>query len=399
MGKFIEKFCVKHQFYMVAGIASAGIISMLLLGYYLFDSQIGTAGAMTAMTAFAVIAIVVIAGFAHYLGVFNGERAEVVVGAMNKMAQGDLTKKIDIRGKDEYAWMCWEYTCSRKGFKEMIENVIANSAQLASAAEELSTITVQSSEGVSRQQNETQQVATAMNEMSATVHEVAKNAAKAATAAHDADEQAKDGYKVVSKTVDTINDLAAEVKRSSQVIEGVKNDTLSIGSVLDVIRGIAEQTNLLALNAAIEAARAGEQGRGFAVVADEVRTLASRTQVSTQEIQEMIERLQSGANQAVDAMEKGREKAAESVEQAGKAGAALEAITQMVDTITSMNTQIASAANEQSTTAEEINRNIVNISQVADETANGAQQTSRATNELARLAVDLQQQVGRFQVQ
>ena len=203
MGKFIEKFCITHQFYMVAGIASAGIVSMLLLGFYLFDSQIGTAGAMTAMTTFAVIAIVVIAGFAHYLGVFNGKRAEVVVGAMSKMAKGDLTKKIDIRGKDEYAWMCWEYTCSRKGFKEMIENVIANSAQLASAAEELSTITVQSSEGVSRQQNETQQVATAMNEMSATVHEVAKNAAKAATAAHDADEQAKDGYKVVRKTVDT----------------------------------------------------------------------------------------------------------------------------------------------------------------------------------------------------
>jgi len=184
MGKFIEKFCLRHQFYMMAGVASAPILTMLFLGFYLFDSQIGTADAMQILALFAVFAIVVIAGFAHYLGVFNGKRAEIVVGAMGSMAKGDLTKKIAIAGKDEYAWMCWEYSCARKGFKEMIENVVANAAQLAQAAEELSTITVQSSEGVSRQHNETQQVATAMNEMSATVSEVAKNAANASSARH-----------------------------------------------------------------------------------------------------------------------------------------------------------------------------------------------------------------------
>jgi len=177
---------------MVAGFASATILAMFYLVNYLFDSQIGTTDAMQIIALFAIFAIFVITGFAHYLGVFNGKRAEIVVGAMSKMAKGDLTEEINIGGQDEYGWMSWEYSCARKGFKEMIENVIANASQLAAAAEELSTITVQSSKGVSKQQNETQQVATAMNEMSATVSEVAKNAANAAAAAQDADDRAKE---------------------------------------------------------------------------------------------------------------------------------------------------------------------------------------------------------------
>jgi methyl-accepting chemotaxis protein len=322
----------------------------------------------------------------------------MMVNAMHAMSQGDLTYKINIPGKDEFAWMCWEYSQGRKGFSSLVKEILGSAGQLAAAAEELSAITEQSNSGVLRQQGEIDQVATAMNEMSATVSEVSNNAANAANEAQEADDSAKDGWQVVNTTIETINNLASEVERTSEVIENLKGDSISIGTVLDVIRDIAEQTNLLALNAAIEAARAGEQGRGFAVVADEVRTLASRTQQSTCEINNMIERLQNGANQAVSVMEMGRSKAEESVEQAAKAGKALQSITSVVDNIKSMNMQIASAAEEQSSTAEEINRNIVNISEVAQDTADGSQQTASASDQLAKLASSLQTQVGKFKV-
>jgi methyl-accepting chemotaxis protein len=394
MDKLIARFCIRHQFYLFAGYCSLLLLGLLAFGDGLHGLSYLTMDIVLAMA----VSVITIFGFAHYLGRSNGKRAEVIISGLHNLSEGNLTHKIDVRGKDEFAWMCWEYTCTRKKFAGMVESLIGNAGQLAAAAEELSAITEQSSQGVVRQQSETEQVATAMNQMSVTVTEVAKNAANAATAALEADEQAKSGSQVVNDTVRTINDLAEEVQRTSDVIEDLKGDSLSIGTVLDVIRDIAEQTNLLALNAAIEAARAGEQGRGFAVVADEVRTLASRTQQSTQEINGMIEHLQNGANQAVQVMEQGRNKAKESVEQAAKAGEALVAITQVVDNIKAMNMQIASAAEEQSATAEEINRNIVNISEVAHDTANGAQQTAKSSDDLARLAVELQEQVGRFQI-
>ena len=400
MKNFLTLLNVRRQMYLMAAVAILG--NIILLGA--LTTQVSASGPVLQNPVFLTTVIIslvstaLLCTLAYLLGEQNARRAETVVGAMGAMAKGDLTKKISISGKDEYAWMCWEYTCARKGFTEVVQSIQANASQLAAAAETLSSVTEQTSQGVTRQQSETQQVATAMNEMSATVQEVAKNAANAATAAQEADTQAKNGHQVVNETVATINALANEVKSTSEVIERLKGDSLGIGAVLDVIRDIAEQTNLLALNAAIEAARAGEQGRGFAVVADEVRTLASRTQQSTQEINEMIERLQSGANMAVEVMEQGTAKAEATVDQAAKAGEALDTITQVVDNIKAMNMQIASAADEQSSTAEEINRNVVNISQIADETSNGAQQTDNASDELARLASDLQEKVARFQV-
>lgn len=253
-------------------------------------------------------------------------------------------------------------------------------------------------QGVTRQQAETDQVATAINEMTATVQEVARNATDAAAAANQADQESNSGQQVVSQTVTSIQSLANNVEQAAEVINQLAGDTEAIGTVIDVIKGIADQTNLLALNAAIEAARAGEQGRGFAVVADEVRTLASRTQQSTEEINRMIESLQTGAQNAVSVMETGREQAQAGVEQAMRAGDSLKAITNSVATINDMNTMIAGAAEEQSKVAEEINRNVVNISQVAEETAGRVSDVANLSTELGGLASELNAEVEKFKI-
>lgn len=395
----MNKLNLRRQFYAVAAVSIAFTVAVMLFQEFYMERAGMSAGTQGVLlwSALGVQAALVFL-FAHFAGRNVGSRAEVVVAALNALAKSDLSHKVKLDGKDEFAWMCWEYSCARKEFAKIMNDLLGNSTQLAAAAEELSSITEQSKQGVASQNAETEQVATAMNQMSATVQEVARNAANAASAAQEADREAKDGHQVVRNTMDSISHLAHEVEHTAEVIAKLKNDSLSIGAVLDVIRDIAEQTNLLALNAAIEAARAGEQGRGFAVVADEVRSLASRTQQSTQEIQGMIQRLQNGANEAVVAMEQGRSSAESSVQQAAKAGKSLEQITHVVDQIKMMNTQIASAADEQGKTAEEINRNIVNISEISTETSQGAQQIAAASDDLARLAVQLQDLVGRFKV-
>ncbi|WP_375070064.1 MULTISPECIES: methyl-accepting chemotaxis protein [unclassified Pseudomonas] len=282
--------------------------------------------------------------------------------------------------------------------RELISGIRDGVTQIASAAEELSAVTEQTSAGVNSQKIETDQVATAMHEMTATVQEVARNAEQASLAAADADSQARAGDKVVAEAIAQIERLAAEVARSTDAMTHLQQESNKIGSVMDVIKAVAEQTNLLALNAAIEAARAGEAGRGFAVVADEVRGLAQRTQKSTEEIEGLVAGLQNGTQQVAAVMNNSRSLTDSSVELTRKAGVSLENITRTVSNIQSMNQQIAAAAEQQSAVAEEISRSIVNVRDVSEQTATASDETAKSSVELARLGSQLQQMVSHFRV-
>ncbi|QEY57877.1 methyl-accepting chemotaxis protein [Pseudomonas sp. C27(2019)] len=316
--------------------------------------------------------------------------------ASEEMASGDTTVRVEYHSNDELRAVAQAFNNMGARFQSALHDVDRSAEQLAAASEETSVVTVHTSESMGKQQSEISQVATAMNEMHATASEVARSASLAADAARHADEEAIIGRDVSLQTIEAIESLALAVEHATGVIESLAKDSEEIGSVLDVIKGIAEQTNLLALNAAIEAARAGEAGRGFAVVADEVRTLASRTQKSTQEINDTVERLQQGALQAVKAMEAGRSQTQAGVEQTLKTTACLESIVKAITIINDMNVQIASAAEEQSTVSEEITRSVVAINELTNETTDGASQTTEASQEVARLANALQEMLGRF---
>ncbi|WP_024328422.1 methyl-accepting chemotaxis protein [Thioalkalivibrio sp. ALR17-21] len=310
----------------------------------------------------------------------------------------DLARRVDVESHDELGSTAICLNTMLDEFQNTIGELRGMTDQMASAAEELSAVSTQTKTNLDQQGSQTEQVSTAMNEMTATVQEVARNASDASSATHEADRESREGGKVVESVVGDIGRLATEVGQIAEAVQSLDEQSQKIGSVLDVIRGIAEQTNLLALNAAIEAARAGEQGRGFAVVADEVRTLASRTQDSTADIQSTIENLQAGTRNAVDAMGRGREMAENTASNAQEAGDALSRIVAAVERIRDMNTQIASAAEEQNSVAEEINRNIISINEATSESLGGANQTETASHDLTNIASRVRDLASRYRI-
>lgn len=322
----------------------------------------------------------------------------IVVAKDMSEGEGDLTKRLNDTAKNELGELASWFNLFIDKLQSMIISLHDTITNLSATSGQLNTIVATTNSGVHRQQNQIEMVATAMNEMAATVQEVARNTQSTKEAVTLADSETQQGKATVSETAKSINALANEIEKASQVIQSLEKDSEEIGSVLDVIRGVAEQTNLLALNAAIEAARAGEHGRGFAVVADEVRNLATRTQESTATIQAMIQRIQSGTRQAVEVMEKGQQSAQTSVAQANKAGESLDAITRSVNMITDMSIQIAHASLEQSKVAEEINQNIISINQVSSETSDGSRQIELSSQQLSDLSLQLNQIAGQFRI-
>ena len=310
--------------------------------------------------------------------------------------EGDLTKRLPVRGKDEFATVSGGFNAFVEQVHGIVQQVTNASAKLADATQEMSQVSVSARDSIIGQRGELEAVVTAMNQMAASVQEVARSAEAAAESAADVERDAEEGRRVVAANVQVINSLATEVSRASDVIGRLERDSEGIGSVLDVIRGIAEQTNLLALNAAIEAARAGEQGRGFAVVADEVRTLAQRTQQSTAEIQQMIEGLQKASDEAVQVMNQGQSRVSVGVQEAERVSVSLEKMAQGIDAMRRLNTQIAVSAQQQSQVAQEIDRNLANVNHLMDDAGRGAQDVAQVSENVKAISSNMLEKISGY---
>ncbi|MHA6163204.1 methyl-accepting chemotaxis protein [Pseudomonas sichuanensis] len=313
-----------------------------------------------------------------------------------RIAKGDLSQVDDVTRNDDLGHLQGSMRSMALSLRELLGGIDQGVNRLSQAVDELATVSEQTQHRIGQQKEETEQVATAMNQMSATVQEVAQNAEQASQAATVADHQAQLGDQVVGQAIERIEQLAAQMEHCQQAMTHLAEESQRIGSILDVIKSVSEQTNLLALNAAIEAARAGEAGRGFAVVADEVRGLAQRTQQSTEEIEQLIGNLHSGTEQVMGLLDDSKRLTGQSVELSRKAGEALGQITATVSTIQGMNQQIATASEEQSVVAEQINRSVMNVREVSDQTSTASEQTAASSVELGQLGRELRGMVGRF---
>lgn len=359
--------------------------------------------ASTALNVGATIAVlitVLLVAVASYVTLLVTRNIGSVVSSLQEIAsgEGDLTKRIKQTSDDEIGTLVFWFNSFIERLQGIIKDVVTSIEPLTSVSRELGDLAHQSEHASTEQLDATVSVNRSMKEMFESLNENASNTSNAAVAASDANDQAKKGHGVVGEAIRTINDLAREVAKAGETIHQLEADTENVGQILDVIQGIASQTNLLALNAAIEAARAGEHGRGFAVVADEVRTLASRTQESTEEIHRVIEQLQRTARAISDVMTNGQRKAEESVTKAGETGSSLQAITTRVEEINVMNTQIASATEEQQQTSHFIQQAIDEISQSARRAADGSAQVANSTEQLQKVAQKLGSVVRQFRV-
>ncbi|MEW5756333.1 MAG: methyl-accepting chemotaxis protein [Pseudomonadota bacterium] len=361
-------------------------------------SQLGYESLMTFLPA-TVIALLVCGVFSVLMARSMTRPLKEMVATIEHIERNsDLTPRLPDRGRDEIARIAHSLNQMLGKFQGVLQEVNQSTERVSQSAQLMSTSLHESSAGITEEKDRARQLATAANEMLAVVEEVAKSATVAAESASDADHAAAEGSKEVQSTIKDIDALANAIEASAVVIAQLSKQAEGIGSVLDVIRGIADQTNLLALNAAIEAARAGEQGRGFSVVADEVRTLAQRTQNSTAEIHQMITQLQNGVSQAVTAVREGKRYSDACVTQAQQTAVALSRINQAVEQIRSMNEQIATSAEEQATVTDQINRNITEISEISNHNSDNACHCAQASEELARLATDLEKKVAVFRV-
>ncbi|WP_300426418.1 methyl-accepting chemotaxis protein [uncultured Thalassolituus sp.] len=354
-----------------------------------------TAGVVIALGTLAILMFVswsITNSISYALGSLLKSMRDIASG------DGDLTLRIQRRTEDEIGQVVDSFNSFVEKLHGSIGELVRSSTPLGRISDELSGLTRESRDMSARQTQAAERVSDVVQDMVTSVRSVSENAASAAKAAGEADSAAKQGRLIVNDTVESINLLASEVERASDVIRQLEQDTENVGSILDVIRGIAEQTNLLALNAAIEAARAGEQGRGFAVVADEVRTLASRTQDSTQEIQKVIEQLQSAAGQAVSAMSSSKDRAQSSVDHAARTGESLREITQKVESITAMNSQIAQATDQQETSANTIRTDVGSMREHSEGALESVRQVDEAAGALSEVSAVLKRVTGQFRV-